>query len=116
MYYWHTATIVEALRRIPDVERILVQDPGGDVDSENLVVYVKGTDERLFISGFNVEQPDPIVKGACDVEYIELTDGVDYRGGLNSSSTATTAMVFTRVRQYFVDKGAEVVDTHKDFF
>lgn len=115
MYYWHTATIVEALRQIADVKKILVQGPGGDVDTENLVIYMKGTDDRLFVSGFNVEEPDPVVKGACDVEHVELSDGKDYRGGLNSRN-ATTAMVYTRVRQYFVDKGAHVVDTHKDYF
>lgn len=115
MFYWHTATIVEALRRIPNVSKILVQDPGGDVDSENLVVFIRGSDDKLFVSGFNVEQPDPVDKGACDVEYIELTDGQDSRGGLTSRD-AKTAMVYTRVRQYFVDNNAEVVDSHKTFF
>jgi len=115
MFYWHTATIVEALKRIKNVDKILVQDPGGDVDSENLIVYVKGTDDQLWVCGFITDDGVVDPAGACDVEMIELTDGLSSSGGLNSTN-ANLAIAYTRIRQYFVDNGAEVVPTHKAYF
>jgi hypothetical protein len=116
MFYWHSATIAEAFGRITDVYKVINQGPGGDCDSDNLVVYLRGCGDKLFVSGFNTpEQPDITTPGACDVEMIELTDGRDDRGGLTSTIPAV-AMAYTRVRQFFIDKGATVVPTHKDYW
>jgi hypothetical protein len=116
MWYWHSATIVEDLLRIKNVTKVINQGQGGDVDSDNLVIYVRGCNDKLWVNGFNTpDEPDITTPGACDVEMIELSDGLDSRGGLNSSEAAV-AMVYTRVRQYFIDKGATVVPTHKDYW
>ena len=113
-FYWDSAAVATALLCIPGVKRVLNTGPGGDVDSDCFTITVKGATDRLFVSGFSVDSeianPD-----STTVEFIELKDGLDSRGGLNSSDPRV-AMVYTRVRQYFVDKGAVVVPTHKDYF
>jgi hypothetical protein len=113
-FYWHSATIVEALLRIPNVKKILNTGPGGDVDSDILTIEIKGAVDRLYVSGFIVDG-EIATPGACDVEFIELQDGLDGQGGLMSTDPKV-AMVYMRVRQYFVDKDAHVVPSHKPYF
>jgi len=66
--------------------KIVVQDPGGDYDSEG--IQVQWGNEHLGICGFHCtlthydpgRSPDDM-----DIEMVEVTDGHDSRGGLNSS-------------------------------
>jgi hypothetical protein len=113
-FRWHSPTIVSALKLIPGVKGIRNTGQGGDVDSDNLTVSIKGATDQLFISGF-VQGGEISTPNVCEVDFIELTDGLDYRGGLNSTD-ARVADVYIAVRQYFVNSGAFVVPTHKAYF
>lgn len=116
MFNWHSATIVSDLLKIKNVTKIVNQGQGGDIDSDNLVIYVRGCEDKLFVNGFNTPDEDDIeTPGSCGVEMVELSDGLDSRGGLNTTD-GTVAMVYMRVRQYFIDKGAIVVPTHKEYW
>jgi len=104
------------MQQIPGVSKVTVNGPGGDVDTDNIVLTVDGSDEKIYIAGFEVdsmsELPD---KSDVDVSMVELTDGQCGSGGLNSGDFRT-AQAFIHVRQYFVVNGADVVDSMKDYF
>lgn len=112
--HWNTAKIAAELHSIRGVSGIRNIGQGGDVDTENLVITIKGTSDELFVCGFSVDN-DIIAPGDTDVEMIELSDGLDSRGGLTSSHPKT-AEAYIRVRQYFLDRGFKVVPTHKAYF
>lgn len=116
MYRWNTSVIEGHLKQIPGVTKVTVNGPGGDVDTDNIVLTVDGSGDSLFIAGFEVdsmgELPD---KSDVDVDMVELTDGQCGSGGLNSDDFRT-AQAFIHVRQYFVVNGANVVDSMKAYF
>ncbi len=114
MFHWNTDKIIKDLDKMPLVSSIL-RDCGGDYDTDNLVIFVKGTKERLFVLGFNDDDFGIHNPSDADVSMIELTDGEDSRGGLNSSEP-NTAQAFIAVRQYFIDQDATVVNCMKEYF
>ena len=121
MYRWNTQKLVEAFEAIPQVSSVKVDHPGGDCDTENIVLFVEESDdERVYCCGFSCEDESiwdtPYEeKGDINIEMVELTDGMDSRGGLNSSNP-NTAMAYIAARQILVDDGAHVVNRLKDYF
>jgi len=121
MYHWNTQKLVEAFEQIPQISSVKVNMPGGDCDTENIIMYVEGSeDERLYCQGFSCEDESiwdtPYEeKGDIYIEMVELTDGMDSRGGLVSEN-ANTAMAYIAVRQILIDDGADVVNRLKDYF
>ena len=116
MYRWNTKQIEQDLATIPGVVTVTVNGPGGDVDTDNIVLDIDGASDKLFIAGFEVENDRELPnKSDIDVPMVELTDGMCGSGGLNSDDFRV-AEVFIRVRQYFVVNGADVVDHMKDYF
>ena len=116
MYQWNTKQIEEHLKQIPGVAKVTVNPPGGDVDTDNIVLTINGADDRLFIAGFEVRSDRELPnKSDVEVEMVELTDGTDCTGGL-SSDDFRVAEAFIHVRQYFVVNGAAVVDRMRDYF
>jgi len=120
MFRWNTKQIARDIRTLSIlITNVEIDTPGGDVDTDNLIVEIVGSDDQLYIAGFSTEPDfcdiDYENKSDVDVELIELTDGMDSRGGLNSSNN-NTAQAYIAVRQYFVDKNADVVNTMKDYF
>ena len=119
MYRWNTKRIVELLESVEEIEKVEVQMPGGDCDSEQIVCKVRGEDEHIFICGFCTEDNDPIwtmpyeEKGDVDVEMVEITDNSGH--GLQSDSFQT-ATAYIKARQILVGGGATVVDHLKDYF
>ena len=109
---WNTEEIVKLLTH-PDW-KISTTEPGGDVDTTNLIVDT-GND-RLFICGFstgdyNVSE----TPYNAEIEMIEVSDGRDSRGGLNSSDEATCiayGIICSRLRK----AGFSVVPRLKDYF
>ena len=54
MYHWNTQKLVEAFEQIPQISSVKVNMPGGDCDTENIIMYVEGSeDERLYCQGFS---------------------------------------------------------------
>ena len=114
MYYWNTDKIAKDLSELQLVSSVVNGGKGGDIDTDTLVIEVEGTEDRLFVCGFNVEDYE-VPRTDVDVELIQLTDGEDSRGGLNSRNFSV-AQVYIEVRQYFVDRGGSVVNSIKDYF
>ena len=114
MFHWKTNEVLADLRKIPLVKDVKNTGPGGDVDTDHLRIEVRGSPDPLYVCGFNVDG-DPKDQSNSEVEMVELTDGRDSRGGLNSDND-NTGQVWLQVRQYFRSKGIEVVDTMDDYF
>ena len=90
---WKTAEVKklveDTVRALPDKpKRILVCEPGGDYDSEGLQVQYGKGDEFLNVCGFHTEHTN-LKNGNTpedmEIEMVEVSDGQDSRGGLNSS-------------------------------
>jgi len=114
MAQWNTKQIAKDLKLIPGVEKVKIYPPGGDVDTDNIIVKIKGADDSLFVSGFD-DEDDPANPSDVDVPFIELTDGLSSDGGLNSTDKKV-ARVYIEIRQYFLNRAFYVVNTHKAYF
>ena len=115
-YHWNSQKIHADICHIPGVGAVFNDGPGGDVDTDTFRIEVAGTDEFLYVKGFETgscrELPD---KSDVDVDMVELTDGLCSSGGLNSN-LMETAQLFILVRAYFINHGADVVDTLDVYF
>jgi len=86
MARWITGEIREMLEKaVGDRLRgVVVVGPGGDHDTE-VVILDFGREGRLWVRGFD---PDQVLwdnsPGDVKVELVEVSDGRDSRGGLNS--------------------------------
>jgi hypothetical protein len=114
MYRWNTDTIITTLSELPGVWGVEDGGPGGDFDSDTLVVIVEESEDNLFVRGFNTDR-EPEDTSDFNVEMVEISDGLDSCGGLNSRNVKT-ALAYVAVRQYFIDNGADVVDSMDDYF
>lgn len=88
--------------------------PGGDYDTTVLVLVPTGAEDGLFIRGFTIDRNN----FDCDDwagKLVEVRDGLDSRGGLNSSDRDlghAYAEVCVRLRQ----AGFEVVPNMDAYF
>jgi hypothetical protein len=88
--------------------------PGGDYDTTNLVLSPKDSEESLFICGFAINRNNTD-KDDWTGKMVEVNDGHDSRGGLNSSDPSLAhayAEVCVRLRK----AGFEVVTKMEDYF
>jgi len=111
---WNTRNVAADLEKINLVTAVHITEPGGDHDTDKILVEVRGCEDMLFVCGFEVEN-DMTNQSDCDCEFIQLTDGQDSRGGLNSDEE-NVGLVYLRVRKYFRDLGFDVVATMDDYF
>lgn len=107
---WVTDDVKFLLMGLTGVDQIDIEPPGGDHDTEVLVVRVAGGDGALWIRGFNVE-----VQSQAMVEMVEVQDGLDSRGGLNSHDM-TVCEVYGRVCATLRQAGFTVVSSMNDYF
>lgn len=109
-FHWNTTDVVADIQKIEGVDKVGVQPPGGDVDSDNLVVYVG--DEILLVSAFCYEdyEVDP---HDYMFDAVEVTD---QSGQGLESNEEIMALVYVRVRKYFDNRDVEIVRCMKDYF
>lgn len=111
---WDTEEMVKLLQS-PDWT-ITIHPPGGDVDTETLYLVAKGAKPHigLYLCGFNsqdnVEDPK-----RSSVEMLELSDGEDSAGGLNTDDEPTCIM-YAKVISKLRKAGWVVVPCLKDYF
>lgn len=111
---WNTAQIMGDLGTIIPVTAI-ENNGGEDATTDNLVITLGGVVDQLFVKGFipktyRIEETDNI-----DVSHVELTDDLYSSGGLNSLDFRL-ARAYIDVRQYFINRGFEVVPTMDVYF
>lgn len=112
---WITNDMVKLLSGIQGISSVEVHPQGGDVDTSNLILNIKnGQGEQLFICGFNIDDyittPDDV-----EIEMIEVSDGLDGRGGL-SSDIDEVCVAYGRVTGALRRAGFQVVECLKDYF
>jgi hypothetical protein len=93
---------------------IETDSPGGDYDTTNLILTPRNSEESLFICGFSPNRNNPD-KDDWANKLVEVGDGQDSRGGLNSSDASLAhayAEVCTRLRK----AGFEVVPKMDVYF
>ena len=77
---WNTDQIVQAIESNegckPYIKNVDTASQGGDVDTENIIVYIKDSDNRLFICGFDGYEQSIINNPSdVDVPQVQVTDG-----------------------------------------
>lgn len=116
MFVWETDKVLNDLKKLPNVEDVKNIGPGGDYDTSELVVCIKGVKhERIHVSGFYSTEETIPNPDHSTIQWVQITDGQDSRGGLNSSNR-TTAEVYFEVRQYFVDRNVQVIRHYDQIF
>lgn len=114
MAFWNTEQIMADLGIIIPVTAI-TNNGGEDASTDNLELTLGGVEDKLFVKGFipdtyRIDETDNI-----DVTHIELTDGLSSAGGLNSHDFRL-ARAYIDVRQYFINRGFNVVPTMDAYF
>jgi len=115
VYYWKTSEVIDELSKISKVKKVASTQPGGDYDTTEVIVHVVGCSDRLYVSGFySTEEciPNP---DDSTVEWVEISDGLDSRGGLNSTND-NLAEVYIKIRQYFAKRGASIINHYSEIF
>jgi hypothetical protein len=109
---WQTAKVVDLLKA--PGWKLNVSSPGGDYDTDVINVTSRGGKGSLDICGFD---PEHTCKNPSDAEVsmVEVTDGEDSCGGLNSKDPilcVTYGQVCFRLRQH----GFKVVPNMNNYF
>jgi hypothetical protein len=111
---WNTNRIITLLK--PFCFSIDKQEPGGDVDTTNLIVRHDRDGDPLYIYGFSTndytisQTPDD-----AEIEMIAVTDGQCSSGGLNSKDMGT-CILYGSILSVLRQAGFVVVLTHKGYF
>jgi len=111
MTKWQTAKIVETINKLG--YKAIVKPVGGDYDTENIYVPIQEAD-ALYVTGFNASV-SPNDKSDCEIEFIEVRDGLDSSGGLNSNSEAT-GIAYGKICAKLRTMGYLVVPSYEHYF
>lgn len=101
MFHWKTNDLVEELKKLPGVDKIKVLTQPGDYDTVRLAVYPQNCKrECFFVTGY------PSTNIVCNTpndalcEMIEISDGLDSQGGLNSEKVEMIRL-YAELRIFF---------------
>lgn len=113
MTHWNTEKV---LKLFDGFCNAITREPGGDYDTTAVLVSAgnPATDYRLAICGFRT---DDAISDAeiADVQMVEVTDGLDSRGGCNAEDEES--LVFhARVVAKLKAAGFTVVPAMDDYF
>ena len=111
--------VEDAVNVLPDKPtKILVDVCGGDYDSEGIQIQYGKGGEFLNVCGFHVGRTNS-EKGNTpsdmEIEMIEVSDGQDSRGGLNSKDHRV-CMAYGAICGALRRLGFDVVPQMKDYF
>jgi hypothetical protein len=111
---WNTNAIVKLLS-LPNT-KISTCMAGGDYDSTNVLVQPvpPAGDERISVLGFNTKSTSTN-RDNFEIEMVEVCDGQDSRGGLNSSNR-NIALIYAEVCTRLRKAGFSVVPKMNDYF
>jgi hypothetical protein len=123
MYHWNSQKLEQDLAQLPGIAAVENRSFGGDVDTDNLVLEIDGCEDCLYIRGFTTQDYDRKTmkpyelpnRNDVDIEMVEVSDGLCYSGGLNSTQPEMIR-AYAEVRVYLANDGADVVDQLKDYF
>jgi len=106
---WNAATLKNKVFADLDAKITITKQPGGDYDTVRLQITRKGRGgDTLFIAGFNDGKSPLEPKDDVDVPMVEVSDGNDSAGGLNSDDEKT-GILYGQVCARLRKLGFEVV-------
>lgn len=112
MTRWNTEELITDF--MVDGRNVYADFPGGDCDTSVIVIQPEGSEDFIFVSGF-ITGTDPISDwDEVDVEMVEVSDGMDSSGGLNSRDP-NVIQAYADVRKILARKGFTVVDRMEDY-
>ena len=112
---WNSEEIISQLQKLGYAD-VSNSGQGGDYDTDHICVKIPDTGQRIFICGFNTDDIPIETPDDYDVELLEITDGLDSLGGLNSR-LYKTAKAYIDIRQFFIDKyDIGIVDSMEQYF
>jgi predicted transcriptional regulator len=110
---WNQKKIMTALAAIPGAASVKATDQGSEYCTNDIIVSTK-SGERLWMMGFNTRKEITTPEDTT-VEMVELSDGTDSRGGLQSNNPEVIRL-YGEVRIVLTGMGAQVVAQMKDYF
>lgn len=114
--HWDTEDITEAIKTELPNAKVENNGPGGDVDTDNLMVSLTNGD-RIFVAGFNTDDYNTAATPSdVDVEMVELSCGKDSRGGTHGVKQPDTFTAYGKLNAMLVQRGFSVVPCMKDYF
>lgn len=113
-FHWNTSVVVNSLGALPGVSKIIVTPPGGDYDSDGLVVHGKGR-SKIYVCAYDSTEEFPGNTSDMQAQFIEINDGLDSRGGLNSKSKDMIEL-YAELLKFFADHDVEVIDSCDEIF
>lgn len=87
--------------------------PGGEVDTDNLLLTLGGVEDKLYVHGFSLYGLDNT--SDVDVDYAVVTDGLE-SGRELASTDYRLARAFIDVRQYLINRGFKIAGNMGDYF
>jgi hypothetical protein len=112
MTRWVTATIVEAMTQIPEVNVGDISQ-GEDHTTQTIRLEVSGSDNGLWVRGFRTD-PKPIPNDDnVDVEMIEVTTG--YSDG-DMPNDPVLCVIHAQVKATLMKQGHSVVNSLEPYF
>jgi hypothetical protein len=115
MKRWNTEEIVKLLQN--DKYEVYTDYSGGDQDTSVVIVHPKECNEfeNLFVRGFITGDEAIDNTHDVDVEMVELSDGQDSSGGLNSKDPLLI-MAYADVRIKLSGVGFTIVNSMDEYF
>ena len=49
MFKWNSYEIADDLHKLSFVKSVTIGEPGGDYDTDNLIIDISGSEDRLFV-------------------------------------------------------------------
>lgn len=112
-------TLIKRFQRFKGVQVVVCRLPDGDHDTVQISLFPLGVRkdgtsyDHVTVTGFTLE---PIKRrDRVKVDMVEVSDGLDSRGGL-SSSHLRTCLLYGRVCSVLRRRGFEVVPQLREFF
>lgn len=111
---WNTELIKSELEVIIPITSIKVEE-GEDYTTDRLILLMGGVEDTLLVRGFSITGERTENTTDVDIEYIELMDDRSSDGGLWSKDYRL-ARTYIDVRQYFINRGFNVVPSLNPYF
>lgn len=114
--HWNTAELIRQIEALPGVSDVTSFLSGDDNSDQLVIKFTK--DYCLWCTGW---PDDPkrsggmISPGDCEIVHVELSDGLDSRGGLNSFAKSAMES-YSLIREFFESKGAHIIDSYREIY
>lgn len=110
---WNTD---EMIRLLSQFGKVTPCEQWSEITSRNIVVEAEGAAKhnQIYVTGF-ITGDTELNGNDCEIEMIEVSDGQDSRGGLNTDDEPT-CVLYAKIVSALRKKGFSVVPQMKNYF